>query len=273
MSAKRQKVRKNNTRKRGSKLTEQSVATRTRFRVTSSGFYPYIKYGGWALACYEAKHDGIFDEDDESPQALAFYVLKKLHEWNGGRPFSEFINFYRTYQRHINYLCSDTWPAADLYGITCPSKLFTYACVNGYLEFAKWVRTIWKYSYHDYALQAFWGACKSGHLEVAKWLINIGFDIVKYYPECNRYNFDEVCKKGQLQVAKWLHNDCHIPVNDYANDIFSEVCKHGYLDMAKWLVEKCLHVDMEMKYYEPFRLACQYKHRKVAEWLCSLYIK
>lgn len=230
----------------------------------TSGFQPYTKYGGWALSCYEACHDGNFDEKDTSLSARAFRVLQTLDEWKDS--FKKFVVFYRAHKMEIEYLCSNNWPKdfvhKDFY------ETFTRACQKGNLTCLKWLQMTWpnvaNSMWHDYA---FTTACENGHLPVVLWLESKWRNIIDPH-NYNEYPFRIACKHGHLHVAQWL-KDKWPAINHraYTDEAFRYSCINGHLHVAKWLKANWPDINHRAEDDHAFHIACYNGHLSVVLWL------
>lgn len=227
-------------------------------------FEPFVQYGGWALACYEAGHDGNFDEKD-SLSTKAFKVLQTLHTWS--KPFAEFILFYQQNKREIDYLCSDTWYPDFVSMGTDLETTFLDACIFGHLQSAQWLNDKWP-NVLDIGdiYYAFGLACDYGHLKIAQWLKTQWNHIELIDQE----SFFYACWYGHLELVKWMKDQ--LPRIDNCkytgyDRCFRYACKNGNLEVAKWLKTQLPQINHRSNQDYAFRKACRFGHMKVAQWL------
>lgn len=247
-----------------------------------SPFKPFVQYGGWALACYQAGHNGIFDEKDSfvtrtrfrvqcvttkdrfrdnSIAIRAFKVLQTLHTWS--KPFAELMLFYDQHRTEIDYLCSDTW-YPDFVD-TDFDGTFRKACTSGKLQCAQWLQSKWPEI--DHINDVFEHTCCSGQLEVAQWLQATFPESIR--PITQRL-FHYACCNGHVEVASWVKGQLpHIHNHIYSGygDSFREACRSGHLNVAQWLLTQWPEIDYHSENEFAFRHACAQGHLEVAKWL------
>jgi hypothetical protein len=158
-----------------------------------------------------------------------------------------------------------------------------YSCINGDLDFAKWLydtKTINLVDFHqDLSDYSFPLVCNNGracndlelqsnsHLHVAQWLYDTKpFNLVDINEDLTNYSaFQSACNKGHLHVAQWLYqiNPLYYIDNYFA---FQLACNNGHLQVAQWLYQ----INYIHNITELFRSVCINGHLNIAQWLYAI---
>jgi hypothetical protein len=183
------------------------------------------------------------------------------------------------------------------------NEVFRFACMSGFLDFAKFLKNRFKLTSKDVCvrahapigepigndladsmvgavdppyLSALHLACCSNHLHVAQWLAD-EFDFDATDIAFNNYAmFETVCRKGYLAMAKWIAEYFRIDQNVDMTDIFIIICRYGQLSTAQWIVEYFAPTDQYIMTHlvassAALQWACFNGYLEVVKWLIDHY--
>ncbi len=98
--------------------------------------------------------------------------------------------------------------------------LFYISCLNGDLEFAKWLYSI---DNNEYDLSPFYVSCYNGYLEFAKWLYSIDNNFIYETDKDGNTPLFYSCFTGKLEIVQWLYsinNNLIYKTNNFGNTSF-----------------------------------------------------
>ncbi len=139
---------------------------------------------------------------------------------------------------------------------------FCQACINGYLDVAKWLLTFKPdIDIGVYKNSPFHYACNFEHIEIAKLIYSLKPDVIK---ESGESAFHTACFNGNLELAKWIISiepNLKIIFNAYEgienidsddNEVstFVTACSSGNFELVKWLFE--IRPDIKISEYTAF---------------------
>lgn len=158
-------------------------------------------------------------------------------------------------------------------------------CGKGYLLTAQFLYSVWKNEclfHYQYMGSAFEYACIDGQLQVAQWLVSI----YTFNKETLKYTAISSSQTAQFEVVKWLCTliDANSTVVDISmgstnlyNVLFARACSRGCLELARWLLAEYPKIHIFSSYArgltdhrDAFTYAYYNGHTEVVEWLWSL---
>jgi len=145
---------------------------------------------------------------------------------------------------------------------------FMEAIRNGKLDIAEWVFATEELNINlRVKKQIFRSACENGHKQTAEFVLN---NLIRNYDRgyILPKGFNGACSHGKLDIAIWLKSLNNLV--EIECDVFGEVCEGGHIEMAKWLITTG-KVILDENFGEYFRIACEYGHSQLADYLHTLH--